>query len=79
MLAREERSGGGLRDLDAYDTESEAVELIQSAILDFRCANESSSWLLFVCYHAVRLGSGFPKLALCSKRTIIQNEFTLSF
>jgi hypothetical protein len=56
-----------LRDFDAYDTESEAVGLIQMANLDFGGANESSSGLLFVCYHAVRLGSGFPKLALCSK------------
>jgi hypothetical protein len=67
MLARSERSGGGLNDLDAYHTESEAVGLIQMANLDFRGTNESHSGLLFVCYHAVRLGSGFPKLALCSK------------
>ena len=64
MLARQERSSGGLRDLDAYDAESEVVELIQTGNLDSGRANESSGGLLFVCYHAVRLGSGFPKLAL---------------
>lgn len=53
-----------MRDLDAYDAESEVVELIQTGNLDSGRANESSGGLLFVCYHAVRLGSGFPKLAL---------------